>query len=457
MADDAIALEPASRLASLIREKRVSSRELLSLYLERIERLNPVVNAVVTLDAERAMEAAARADEATAAGAATGPLHGLPITVKDAIAVAGLRSTGGATALRDHVPSADAPAVARLRHAGAVVFGKTNVPEWSGDIQTFNEMFGTTNNPWDLTRTPGGSSGGCAAALAAGLTPLSFGSDIAGSIRIPANFCGVYGHKPTYGLLPQRGHIPGPPGQLRARDINVVGPLARDARDLDLAVSVLAGPLGQEALGWQLQPPPGPGRPLERYRVAAWLDEPACPVDSSVTERLGALVEALSRAGVAVDTEARPAFSFEEAFELFQKLLWLREDEQLTHAEWLRLDERRQGLVEAWAALFTRYDALLCPVCSTPPFPHDQRPRDQRRYLIDGRPRPLSDYVAWVGIVGVAYLPSTSTPLGRNRDGLPVGVQVVGPPLGDRRSIELAGLLGRVIGGFGDPPPGFLP
>jgi amidase len=447
---DDIAFLSATDLLELMREKKVSSRELLEGYLDRVERFNPAINAIVTLDAERARERASTADEATARGESWGPLHGLPITIKDVFETAGLRTTCGNPEWSDYVPERDAVLVARLRNAGAVIFGKTNTPTLAADGQTFNAIFGTTNNPWDVSRTPGGSSGGCGAALASGMTPLSFGSDIAGSIRVPASMCGVYGHKPTYALVPPRGHIPGPPGELIERDINVVGPLARDPRDLDLALSVLAGPMSQEALGWRIELPPPTNRPLREYRVAAWLDDEACPVDGTVSERLDSLVEALRGAGVEVDTEARPGFQFREAFEVFLPLL--RQGSDMSHADWLALDARRQGFRDQWAAFFQRYDFLLCPVCSTPPFPHDQRPRLEREYMINGERRPNEDYIAWPGLIGVSYLPSTSTPLGPNRNGLPVGVQVVGPHLSDRRTIEFSGLVAGLMGGFLKPP-----
>ncbi len=448
--DDDLAFLPAVELLDLLSARKVSSRELIELYLERTQRLNPSINAIVTLDADNARRLAAAADAATARGESWGPLHGLPITVKDVFETAGLRTTCGDPALADHIPERDAVLVARLRRAGAVIFGKTNTPTQASDGQTFNPIFGTTNNPWDLSLTPGGSSGGCGAALAAGLTPLSFGSDIAGSIRIPSDFCGLYGHKPTYRLIPTRGHIPGPPGELLERDINVVGPLARDARDLDLSLSVLAGPMSQERLGWRMPLPEAPAKALRDYRVAAWLYDEACPVDSHLTERFVAAVEALRGAGAKVDTEARPGFAFSDAFEVFLPLL--RQGANLSHAEWLALDDRRQGLRDAWDAFFNDYDVLLCPVCSTIPFPHDQGPRDQRHYRVNGEVRPQSDYIAWPGLIGVAYLPSTSTPLGPASNGLPVGVQVVGPHLSDRRTIEFSRLLTEVIGGFQRPP-----
>ena len=448
---DEIAFLPATALLDLLRAKKVSSRELLDGYLDRVERFNPSVNAIVTLDAERARARAVAADEATARGESWGALHGLPITVKDVFETAGLRTTCGNPEWTDYVPERDAVLVSRLRNAGAVIFGKTNTPTLAADGQTYNPIFGTTNNPWDLTRTPGGSSGGCGAALASGMTPLSFGSDIAGSIRIPSNFCGVYGHKATFGLVPQRGHIPGPPGELIERDLNVVGPLARHPGDLDLALSVLAGPMSQEALGWRMLLPPPTGRPLRGHRVAAWLDDEACPVDATVRERLDALVDALRDAGVEVDTEARPGFEFRDAIEVFLPLL--RQPKELTHAGWHALDTRRQAFRDQWASFFQRYDFLLCPVCSMPPFPHDQNPqREERKFVINGEDRPYMDFISWTGLIGVAYLPSTVTPLGPNSDGLPVGVQIVGPHLSDRRTIEFSELLSQVIGGFQRPP-----
>ena len=447
---DDLAFLPATDLVELLQAKKVSSHELLDGYLDRVERFNSALNAIVTLDADRARERAAVADEATARGESWGPMHGLPITVKDVFETTGLRTTCGNPEWTDYVPERDAVLVSRLRNAGAVIFGKTNTPTLAADGQTFNPIFGTTNNPWNLACTPGGSSGGCGAAVASGMTSISFGSDIAGSIRIPSSFSGLYGHKPTYGLIPLRGHIPGPPGELIERDINTVGPLARSPRDLDLALSVLAGPLSQEALGWRTELAPPSGRALTDYRVAAWLDDEACPVDSTVRERLDALVDALRDAGVSVDTEARPGFKFQESFDVFLPLL--RQGNELTHAEWLALDAKRQALREHWAALFERYDFLLCPVCSTPPFEHDQRPRDQREFKINGENRPSADYIAWPGLIGVSYLPSTATPLGLNSNGLPIGVQVVGPHLSDRRTIEFSALLSKVIGGFQRPP-----
>ena len=234
---------------------QLGSVELLDAQLARIERLDPQVNAVCTLAVEAARERAIAADQATANGQSWGPLHGVPVTIKDAIATAGIRSTGGSPQLLDHVPTDDAHVVATIKNAGAIVFGKTNVPLWSGDFQTFNEMFGTTNNPWDLTRVPGGSSGGAAAAVACGMTSFEIGTDIGGSVRVPAAFCGVFGHKPSFGVIPTLGYLDEPNGGVTESDVNVFGPIARSADDLELLFGLLAGPTPDRAVGWRLELP----------------------------------------------------------------------------------------------------------------------------------------------------------------------------------------------------------
>src|ERR1700678_24335 len=248
----------ATELTLALRDRTVSSRELLDHLLSRVDQHNPGLNAIVALDADRARAAATAADEATAKGEATGPLHGLPMTVKDVWETEGLVTTSGAPELKDYVPETDALAVGRLKAAGAIIFGKTNTPLYAGDFQTFNDVYGRTNNPWDTSRTVGGSSGGAAAAVAAGLTPLELGSDIGGSIRNPAHFNGVYGLKPSWGVVPSRGHIPGPPGTLVESDVNCNGPLARSLDDLGLGLGVLAGPVPEDAAGWRLDLDEGP-------------------------------------------------------------------------------------------------------------------------------------------------------------------------------------------------------
>jgi amidase len=458
---DSICLQPATQLASMIRARELSSRELLQLFLQRIERLNPELNAVVTMDAARAAEEAARADQVTASGSELGPLHGLPITIKDAIEVAGVRSTGGAAALAEHVPTADAPAVARLRRAGALVFGKTNVPEWSGDIQTFNSLFGTTNNPWDRSVTPGGSSGGPAVAVATGMSSFELGTDIGGSIRIPSSFSGVCGHKPSFGVVSQRGYLDSVGGGSIDADINVFGPITRSVDDLSLLLDVLAAPDSEQATAWKLAFPPPRHESISGYRVGLWLDDPACAVEGSAVELLAAAASALASSGAKV-TESRPPLDLAEVGSLFDQLLLpaisVSFDDDLgqalggSHRTWLELHRRRTLIRQVWADWFKDYDVLLCPVMPMLPFPHDHAGSVADRWvIINGVSRPQAECLAWTGLVGMAYLPSTVVPVGRVGD-LPVGVQVVGPYLEDRTSLFVAGALADTLGGYTPPP-----
>jgi amidase len=453
---------PAVALAEAIRNRKVSSRELLDLYLQRIADINPSINAVVTLDAERAMEQAGAADDRTARREILGPLHGLPITIKDAIEVAGLRSTGGATALSNHLPEVDAPAVARLRQAGAVVFGKTNVPVWSGDIQTFNDLFGTTNNPWDLTRTPGGSSGGAAAAVSTGLTSFEVGTDIGGSVRIPSSFCGVFGHKPSFGVVSQRGYLDRVGGGVINSDINVFGPIARSAEDLDLLLSVLAGPDDEDATAWKFELPPPRHTDLSRYRIGAWLDDPVCPVGSDVLALLSGALGALAEAGARV-SDVHPPVQMKEVRDLFDALIVaaisvsapveVGEVISGSHLSWLHNHQKRTLLRRVWASWFRHFDVMLCPVTPMAAFPHDHHGSIRDRWVtINGQQRNQVDALAWTGMVGVAYLPSTVVPVGRTTEGLPVGVQIVGPYLEDRTPLFVGARLAELVGGYQTPP-----
>ncbi|HEY8155100.1 MAG TPA: amidase [Myxococcota bacterium] len=476
----------ASELLRALRQREISSRELLEHYLARVEAWNPALRAVVTLDEGRARRRADEADAALARGEARGPLHGLPISVKDCFETKGLRTTAGSRRLAEHVPTSDAVAVARLEAAGAILFAKTNTPSLAMDWQTYNPLFGTTCNPWDVSRTPGGSSGGSAAAIAAGLSGLELASDIGGSIRVPAGWCGIFGHKPSWGIVPQRGHIPGWPGSLREEDINVIGPLARSAEDLALALRVLAGPLPDRALGWKLELPPPRREALREFRVAAWLDDPAGPVDAAVRERLEAAVAALRGAGVVVDEQARPGFSLQQAVELYRNLMIpitgaVMGDAEfqaiykhaeaaapddpselmrslrsvgLRHRDWLLLIEERERQRALWADFFRRFDVLLCPVAPVAALRHDHgEPMLLRRLEVNGEARPYTDLFAWPGLVGVAHLPASVAPVGRTRAGLPVGIQIVAPYLEDQTSIAFAAQLERLLGGF-EPPAG---
>ncbi len=309
-------------MQALIRAREVSSVEVLDHLVERIRDLDGPINAVVHWDLERAGGAALAADAAVAAGETVGPLHGVPMTIKDSFQTEGCITTSGSPDLADYVPTEDAWPVARLREAGAIPFAKTNLPLFADDIQSFNEVYGTTNNPHDLDRTPGGSSGGSSAALAMGFTPLELGSDIGGSIRVPAHYSGVMGHKPSYGIVPGHGQIPGMPGTLTQADLAVVGPLARTVDDLELALDVLAGPDRWMTPAWRLELPPSRAGTLDEFRIAAWIDDEACPVDTDTRRVLGDTVEAIGSAGGRVDTDARPGFTLDKAFTVYGDLLF---------------------------------------------------------------------------------------------------------------------------------------
>jgi amidase len=421
--------------------------------LARIESLNPVVNAVVTSDFGAALEQAAAADQRLAAGHEVGPLHGVPITVKDAIETAGMKSTGGAPELANHVPATDAPVVAAVRLAGAIVIGKTNLPLWSGDIQAFNELFGTTVNPWDATRVPGGSSGGAAAAVATGMSSFEIGTDIGGSVRFPAAFNGVFGHKPSYGIIPTTGYLDHPGGGGIQADVNVFGPFARSAEDLDLLLSLLVD--APAPFSVDLGEPPADVKSL---RIAAWLDDEFCPVDHQVSEVLQRTVDAMSAAGFDIDTTARPNVDPAEAAELGMFLVGSAIDydgrtPDNDHSAWLRRHTRREEIRRDWADFFDSYDVMLMPVSFVPPFEHAQDGTFRTRTLeCNGVERAYSDVIRWTLLTGMAYLPATVPPIGQTTNGLPISMQVVGPYGSDRRTIALAGAVSELMGGWQAPP-----
>ncbi len=479
----ALGLATATELARQIRDREISAVELLDHYLDRVDTINPEINAVITLDADRARNAAQAADDATTRGDATGPLHGLPTTVKDAIATEGIRSTGGAIELEDHVPTADAPVVTSVRDAGAIVFGKTNLPRWSGDVQAYNEMFGVTGNPWDPARTPGGSSGGASAAVSAGLTSFEIGTDIGGSVRLPAHFAGVCGHKPSFGLIPQYGYLDHPTGGNVEADVNVFGPLARSVEDLELLVDVMAGPTADRATAWKLElPEPRAAKPAD-MRVATWLDDPACSVASDVGAVLEAAVDSLRSAGVSTIASDHPETTIGDVWETGLPLIsaatspgrseeeWAEQVRKandptldqarsmrykastLYHRDWLLMTERRAQLRSVWADFFTNYDVLLCPVAISAAFPHTTDGGLYSRSIeIDGQARSYTDLIAWTSMIGFVYLPSTVVPVGLTESGLPVGIQVVGPFLEDRTTLRFARLVEEVCGGYQVPP-----
>ena len=308
-------------LVDSIESKETTSAEILENLLTQIKSKNSDINAVVTLDEERAMDKAKEADKLTEQGRSLGPLHGIPITIKDAYEVEGIISTGGDPNWKDNVPSKNAEAVQRLVDAGAIIFGKTNVPYHSADIQSYNDLYGVTNNPWDLERTPGGSSGGSAAALAAGMTPLELGSDIGGSIRTPAHFCGVFGHKPSYNIVSEVGHLPPPPGfVLTGNGLSVAGPLARSPEDLEIAMNILAAPQSQDEIAWNIKLPKPKVTNINKLKVAVWPEEKSAEVDEEINKLITDTADDLRSAGAKVETVA-PPFTFDEVDDIYSKLV----------------------------------------------------------------------------------------------------------------------------------------
>lgn len=455
--------QSATDAAQAIRRKELSSRELTEMLLARIDRVNPEVNAVVELRREAALQEAADADEATARGDHVGPLHGVPMTIKDSFNVAGLHTTWGNPGFKEFVADRDATVARRLKRAGAIIVGKTNGAFMLGDFgQTANDLYGVTSNPWDTTRTPGGSSGGAAAALAAGMTSfIEYGSDLVGSIRIPASLCGVYGLKPSVGIVPLTGFQPPgpPPPPSDMTYMSAVGPLARSPGDLRTALRATARPENQPAKAYSWAPPP-PRRPRpEDFRVGFVLDHGHAPVSSEVAAPLSDAVDALARAGATV-VEGWPDgvdpmrnyesfgfhvglfFAFQEPGEDFAKF-----------SEFVDHENRRMAARAAWNRYFGDVaDVFLCPASFTPAFPHDERPFKQRTIATPEGERPYEDQAFWVSHASLPGLPAVVAPIGRTPGGLPVGAQILGPLYEDDTAITFAELLAEVIGGY-DPPP----
>ena len=477
-----LAHQTALELAAKVRNREVSSVELTQLYIDRIERLDGDINAVVVRTFDDALARAREADRALAGGASLGPLHGVPMTIKESYAIGGTHTTWGNEMFRDNIARADGLAVQRFRAAGAHFLGKTNVPVDLADFQSFNPIYGTTGNPWNVERTPGGSSGGSAAALAAGFTALEAGSDIGGSIRNPAHFCGVFGHKPTYAVIPMSGHelVEGIPDA----DLAVCGPLARGADDLHLALDIMAGPAPREALAWRLDLPPADFERLADLRVALWPSDDLAPVAEEIADRVDMIGEVLEKAGATVSRDARPDFDLSAADRNYQTLLnavmtgamtdeaearmlkvvdGLAPDDVsrdavaaraavMRHREWIRTNTRREKLRLAWARFFEDWDILVCPQMATTAFPHDHGPFGERTIDVDGVAQPYFQQLLWAGMVVNAYLPSTVFPTGPSNDGLPIGLQAVSAPYRDHRTIAFAGQVCAEIGGFVTPP-----
>ena len=448
----------ASDLVEALAARRVSALELADEAIARIEARDGPINAVVVRDFARAREAARAADAALARGERR-PLLGLPMTVKESHNVAGLPTTWGFEPFKDFVAPADSVGVSRLKAAGAVILGKTNVPPWLADYQSNNPIYGRTGNPYDPARTPGGSSGGSAAALAAGMIPLEFGSDIGGSIRMPAHFCGVYGHKPSYNLVPLRGHSPPYVPDGAGIVLAVVGPLARTAADLGLALDVLAGPDEDEATGYRLALPPPRHARLAGYRVLLVDDHPLTPLDDEIRAGLNGLADGLEKLGAKVARSSERLPDLARIQETYMGLLMPAMSrgqpgaETISAHEWMALLDTQAQIRRQWAVLFEAFDVVLTPVHGAPAFPHDDEPElGKRTLVINGQETPYFAPAAWAGLATLGNLPSTVIPVGQTRSGLPFGAQVIGPYLEDRTTIGFAGLVEREFGGFRKPP-----
>jgi amidase len=449
----------AIEAAEHVQRKEVSSRELTESLLARIETIDPSVNAVVELRRQEALQEAAAADAAVAGGA-VGPLHGVPMTVKESFNVAGMHTTWGNPAFKEYVAECDATVIRRLRQAGAIIVGKTNVHFMLADFaQTANELYGVTNNPWDTTRTPGGSSGGGAAALSAGMTFLEYGSDLVGSIRIPASFCGVYGLKPSVGIVPLTGfQPPGPPaGPSEMTYMSAVGPLARSARDLRTALTVTAGPEAPaaSAYSWTLSRPRHTR--LQDFRVGVVLDHEHAPVSSEMTTLLTDVVDELTRAGARVTEgwpqRVDPVPQFESfGFHIGLFFAFQEGGEDLTMSAFIDHEKRRMSARAAWSRYFDEVDVFLCPVNFTPAFPHDSRPFEERTITTPQGEQPYNNQPFWISHASLPGLPAVVAPIGKTSGGLPVGAQIIGPLYEDDTALTFAELLADLIGGC-EPPP----
>lgn len=475
----------ATDLLTCLRSGEISSAQLLEQHIRRVEQVDRHINAVVVRDFEAARQRATAADMARRRGEDWGPLHGLPMTVKESFDLLGTPTCWGFPQYKNNIAQQSALAVQRLLDAGAVVFGKTNVPVGLGDWQSFNPVYGTTNNPWDLSRTPGGSSGGASAALAAGMTPLELGSDIGASIRNPAHYCGVYGHKPTWGVVPMAGQqLPGV-RCIDSLDIAVAGPMARSAQDLHLAMEVLTTPMQHFGpLGWMPAQWRNMDKTPRKCRVAIVYDDPEAPVDSSIQTRLHALADFLRAQGVTVLDNFRPVDST-QSHRVYSHLLrsatgaWLDDvtyarfqnlahqsdpaldtmrervwrGSTLTHRDWIEFDQQRALLRAQWHAYFESVDLLITPVATSPAFLHNHEgERWERMLQVNGQEQPHTDSLFWAGYPGVVGLPATAIPIGKSPEGLPVGAQIIGNSFADPLCLEMARWLETEWCGFVPPP-----
>lgn len=477
--------DTASEQLSALRARRISATELLERSFERIDRVDPALNSIIVQDRDHARHAAAQADAALAGGEQR-PLLGLPMTVKECFDIAGLPTTWGLPGTRQIPVRRDSVVVRRLRDAGAVVLGKTNVPPNLADWQSSNPVYGTTNNPWDPQRSPGGSSGGAAAALAAGLVALEIGTDIGGSLRVPAHCCGVYAHKSTWGLVPMRGCAPpGTPSLAVSNpvDLAVAGPMARSAADLELALDVVAGPDDDQARGYSLKLPSPRHQRLKDFRVLTLREHPLLPTGAEVGDAIQAWIDRVANAGCEVADESPLMPDLMQVAQTYTRLLLaffganfpqpeydgirhaaaaIAADNSSTqalelralassHRDWIAADRARSGIRDAWLRLFERWDVVVCPVMPLTALAHDNTPMQQRTVRIGEAQLPYTLMGTWAGLATLAGLPATAMPIGFGASGLPVGVQAIGAQFEDRTTIAFARLAEEAFGGFVAP------
>src|SRR5437667_4798550 len=433
--------------AAAIRAKKISSVELTQHTFKRIDAFQPRLNAYVYQLREEALSSAKQADERIARNAPLGLLHGVPINVKESFGVQGQPCTWGIPGLKHSNAPAHSVAVRRLLDAGTILQGATNVPLFLMDTQAFNEIYGRSNNPWDLDRTPGGSSGGSAASLAAGMAFLSVGSDIGGSIRTPASFCGIYGHKPTLDIVSLQGHLPaglhGDPGFSTL--LAVAGPMARYAEDLEASMRVLAGMEYPDTKAFQWTLPPARHERLSEYRIQYILEDPLVPVSVETKAVLESAIRACERAGAAV-THGWP-----EGFRTDS----MAKGSLSSFAEWQAQNFRRLAYRAFWQKFFQSTDVFLLPSTFTAAFAHDPTPIETRMIpLPEGGAQPFLNMLAYISPATLTGCPATTAPAGLSKSGLPVGIQIIGPYLEDATPIRFAQLLAREIGGF-QPPAGY--
>ncbi len=468
----------------LLRAGKMSAQELLALCLDQYARHNGALNAVVVTDLDRAKASAAAADRRYKRGKPLSPIDGVPMTAKESFDWKGTPSTWGAPAYRDKTATEDAAAITRLTDAGAVMYGKTNVPFMLADWQSFNDVYGTTSNPWDVKRAPGGSSGGSAVALTTGMSALEIGSDIGASLRNPAHYCGVCAHKPTYGIVPYRGQML---TSVEPSDISVAGPMARSAKDLTFMMKLLSGFDGIAARGLQVKLPDRKERSFKNFRVAVMVTDPVSEVDQAVQDKIMELAIFLGRKVKRLSYDARPEFTTREAMDVYIALLRAatsrrQTDEEFTanaarsfqfdiddhsylakmmrayvmpHRSWLQINERRHRMRLAWDVFFEEWDVMLCPAAASAAFPHDHiGDRHERMIEVNGKRVPTTDQLFWAGYSGCFYLPSTVVPLGLTPQGLPTGVQIIARQYGDLTALHFAEMIEESFHAF-EPPPGY--